>query len=162
MYQHLRPYQSSKIVIKGIITIGRKRNREIVRDERFLKKEIKKNKIKKKRTTRTDIILWFYLIRWPKRCITFQMQNLFAIRNRIFEWFLFILFLRFLKDSFTCSKTLLRKLLSIIRNVRKFHSCPTNNDNHWPRSTEDRPICTINRSFILREIDQSNLRSVRD
>lgn len=44
MYQHLRPYQSSKTVIKGTITIGRKRNREIVRDERFLKKEIKKIK----------------------------------------------------------------------------------------------------------------------
>lgn len=55
MYQHLRPYQSSKIVIKGTITIGRKRNREIVRDERFLKKEIKKNKIKKKSELRERI-----------------------------------------------------------------------------------------------------------
>lgn len=41
MYQHLRPYQSSKIVIKGTITIGLK-NLEIVDDERFLKELIKR------------------------------------------------------------------------------------------------------------------------
>lgn len=68
--------------------------------------------------------------------MTKEMRNIpnaeIAIRNRIFERFLFIYFIFaiFLKDSFTYSKILLRKLLSIIRNVRKFHSCPTNNDNH--------------------------------
>lgn len=131
MYQHLRPYQSSKIVIKGTITIGRKRNREIVRDERFLKKEIKKNEIKKRANYENG-----YNLVVLSNSMTKEMRNIpnaeIAIRNRIFERFLFIYFIFaiFLKDSFTCSKTLLRKLLSIIRNVRKFHSCPTNNDNH--------------------------------
>lgn len=43
MYQHLRPYQSSKIVIKGTITIGLK-NLEIVDDERLYER-INKKKI---------------------------------------------------------------------------------------------------------------------
>lgn len=131
MYQHLRPYQSSKIVIKGTITIGRKRNREIVRDERFLKKEIKKNKIKKRANYENG-----YNLVVLSNSMTKEMHNIpnaepfRDTKSNLRMIPFYFIFAIFLKDSFTYSKILLRKLLSIIRNVRKFHSCPTNNDNH--------------------------------